>query len=199
MIEEVVLATKNEGKIREFTSLLGQVFEKIISLRDLGSLPGIVEDGKTFRENALKKARVIAEFTQKTTLADDSGLEVPAICGRPGIFSSRYAGDNAKDRENIDKLLKELSGITDRRARFVCSLALVFPSGKEIIVEGACEGTILDEPRGEGGFGYDPVFFLSELGKTMAELTPKEKNTISHRARAVRALIMYINGQKIAD
>jgi len=195
MMKEVVLATRNKGKIKEFADLLGQVFEKIISLRDLGSLPDIIEDGKTFKENALKKARSVAKFTQKTALADDSGLEVEALGGRPGVFSSRYAGENAGDKENLEKLLKELNGITNRKARFVCNLALVFPDGQEIIVEGVCEGIILDEPRGEGGFGYDPVFFLPDLNKTMAELTLQEKNLISHRSRAIKALIMYINGQ----
>ena len=196
MIKEVVIATTNQGKVKELADLLHGVFEKISSLTDYDFLPNIVEDGKTFGENALKKARILSEFTLKTTLADDSGLEVDALGGRPGIFSSRYASENAGDEENIKKLLEELKGITDRKARFVCNLALVFPGAHEIIVEGACEGTILDEPRGQGGFGYDPVFFLPELNKTMAELPRQEKNLISHRGRAVKALIMYVNGRK---
>jgi XTP/dITP diphosphohydrolase len=196
MIKEIVIATTNQGKAKEFADLLGGVFEKIASLNNYDSFPNIVEDGKTFGENALKKARAIAIFTKKTTLADDSGLEVEALEGRPGILSSRYAGENAGDKENIKKLLKELKGITDRNARFVCNLALVFPGGQEIVVEGNCEGIILDKPRGGGGFGYDPLFFLPELNKTMAELSPQEKNMISHRGRAVKALIMYINGRK---
>ena len=196
MIKEIVIATTNQGKVKELAELLDGVFEKIGSLNDYDVFPNIVEDGKTFGENALKKARAIAIFTKKTTLADDSGLEVEALEGRPGIFSSRYAGENAGDKENIKKLLEELKGITDRKARFVCSLALVFPGAQEIIVEGTCDGIILDEPRGQGGFGYDPVFFLPELNKTMAELQRKEKNLISHRGRAVKALIMYVNGRK---
>jgi XTP/dITP diphosphohydrolase len=199
MIKEVVLATKNRGKIKELTTLLNHVFEKIISLIDLDSVPNIIEDGNTFKENALKKAHSISEFTQKPALADDSGLEVEILGGRPGVFSSRYAGENAGDRDNINKLLQELSGISNRRGRFVCNLALVFPGGREIIVEGTCEGIITHEPRGKGGFGYDPVFFIPEIKKTMAELTFEEKNLISHRARAVRALIMYINGQRINE
>lgn len=195
MMKEVVLATTNKGKIREFSDLLGHVFGRITSLNDLCHIPDIVEDGKTFKENALKKARTVSRLTNKIALADDSGLEVEALQGRPGVFSSRYAGENAGDRENIEKLLRELNGVTDRRARFVCSLALVFPDGREIVVEGVCEGIILDEPRGEGGFGYDPVFFLPELNKTMAELTLEEKNLISHRSRAMKALVMYIDGQ----
>lgn len=197
MIKEVVIGTTNQGKVKELTDLLDGLFEKIVSLRDFDSIPNIVEDGKTFSENALKKARAVARLTQKTTLADDSGLEVEVLGGSPGIFSARYAGDNAGDRENIKKLLKELNGITERKARFVCNLAFVFPNGQEIVVEGTCEGIILDEPRGEGGFGYDPVFFLPELNKTMAELTAKEKNFVSHRARAVKALMMYLNGRTV--
>jgi XTP/dITP diphosphohydrolase len=196
MIKEVVLATKNQGKIKEFTELLSPVFGKVLSLREFNSLPEIVEDGETFGENALKKARVISKLTHKITLADDSGLEVDALGGRPGVFSSRYAGENAGDEENINKLLQELKGAANRNARFVCCLALVFPDGKEITVEGRCEGVIVEEPKGKGGFGYDPVFYLPELNKTMAELTLEEKNLLSHRSRAVNALIMYLNGQK---
>jgi XTP/dITP diphosphohydrolase len=199
VIKEIVLATRNEGKVREFVALLDQVVETIMSLRELNSIPDVVEDEDTFRKNVLKKARFISRITQKITLADDSGLEVDALGGRPGIYSSRYAGENADDEENIRKLLNELKDVNDRGAKFVCNLALVFPSGEEIVVEGACEGVILQEPRGEGGFGYDPVFFLPELNKTMAELTPDEKNLISHRARAVRALVMYINGHKVNE
>lgn len=191
-----MLATKNRGKIEEFISLLRGVFQKIMTLTDLDSAPDIVEDGNTFRENALKKARSISEFTQKLVLADDSGLEVEALGGRPGIFSSRYAGEGARDKDNIDKLLRELSGLSNRKGRFVCSIALVSPDGKEIVAEGACEGIIIDEPRGESGFGYDPVFLIPEMNKTFAELGPEEKNRISHRARAVKALISLINRQE---
>lgn len=191
-----MLATKNRGKIEEFISLLRGVFQKIMTLTDLDSAPDIVEDGNTFRENALKKARFISEFTQKLVLADDSGLEVEALGGRPGIFSSRYAGEGARDKDNIDKLLRELSGLSNRKGRFVCSIALVSLDGKEIVAEGACEGIIIDEPRGESGFGYDPVFLIPEMNKTFAELGPEEKNRISHRARAVKALISLINRQE---
>ncbi len=189
-IMKVVLATNNQGKIKEFAILLNRVFEKVISLRDLGSMPDIIEDGDTFGEHALKKARAISEFTQKPTLADDSGLEVEILGGRPGVFSARYAGDKASDKENIIKLLQELGGASNRKARFICNLALVIPNEREIIVEGTCEGIITHEPRGEGGFGYDSVFFVPKMNKTFAELSFKEKNLISHRAHAVRALIM---------
>ncbi len=197
MVKEIIIATTNRGKTKEFAELLKGVFENIFSLIDFDSVPSIVEDGKTFGENALKKARTVAGFTGRTTLADDSGLEVEALGGRPGIFSARYAGENAGDKQNINKLLQELSDKADRNARFVCSLALVFPDGQEIVAEGTCEGIIVDEPRGEGGFGYDPVFFLPELGKTMAELAPHEKNLVSHRARAVKALVLYLNGRTV--
>lgn len=196
MIKEIVIATRNTGKVKELTALLGHVVEKITPLRELNSVPDIVEDGDTFRMNALKKARLVSGVTGKITLADDSGLEVDGLGGRPGVFSSRYAGEGASDKDNIRKLLEELNGISDRNARFVCDLALVFPDGEEIVVEGICEGVILERPRGDGGFGYDPVFFLPDVDKTMAELTAEEKNLISHRARAVRALVMYINGRK---
>lgn len=193
MIEEVILATRNEGKIKEFKSLLTGKVGEIISLRELESIPDVIEDGKSYAENAIKKAREICRQFNKVCLADDSGLEVDALNGRPGIFSSRYGGNGTDDKENIRKLLSELVSSSNRRARFVCNLALVYPDGREIIAEGRCDGVILDKPRGESGFGYDPVFFIPELGKTMAELTPEEKNRLSHRARAVDALMLRIN------
>ncbi|MGH7801790.1 MAG: XTP/dITP diphosphatase [Thermodesulfobacteriota bacterium] len=205
MVKEVLLATRNEGKIKEFSALLSPVFERVISLRELDTVPDIIEDKETFKQNALKKARIISGLTLKVTLADDSGLEVESLGGRPGIFSARYAGEKAGDKENIKKLLKELNGVGDRRARFVCALALVFPDGlkgliasiREIVVEGRCDGIIIDDPRGESGFGYDPVFFLPQIKKTMAELTPEEKNLISHRALAVRKLITCLQELRI--
>lgn len=189
MIEEVVLATGNQGKVREFSGLLKGVFGRITSLRNLDSPPEVVEDGETFRDNALKKARAIAEYSGKPALADDSGLEVDALGGRPGVYSARYAGENATDKDNVIKLLAEMEGRNEREARFVCCLALVFPDGRETVVRGTCEGVISLEPRGEGGFGYDPVFYLPDFEKTMAEIDPGIKNKISHRARAAEKLI----------
>lgn len=188
MIKEVVLATKNQGKAEEFSKLLKGVFKKIISLKEYDNPPEVIEDGKTFRDNALKKARELAHYTGKLTLADDSGLEVEALDGRPGVYSARYSGENATDRSNIEKLLAELADASNRKARFVCVLALVNPEGEEIVVEGFCEGEILDEPRGERGFGYDPVFYLPDRDKTMAELDPEIKNRISHRSNALNQL-----------
>ncbi len=189
MIEKIVLATANKGKVREFEGLLGGVFGNIVSLNDLASPPGVIEDGETFRENAVKKARAIASYSGIPALADDSGLEVDALGGRPGVYSARYAGEGATDGDNITKLLSELEGADNRRARFVCFLALVTPEGKEITAEGRREGVIMMEPRGGGGFGYDPVFFLPEYNKTMAEIPAELKNKISHRARAADSLI----------
>jgi XTP/dITP diphosphohydrolase len=194
MIEEVVLATGNKGKLREFAGLLEGVFGKIISLNELDLPPEIIEDGGTFEENALKKARAIAAYSDKPTLADDSGLEVEALGGRPGVYSARYAGEDADDKNNIAKLLYELEGINDRKARYVCVLALVTPEGGATVVRGECEGVILNEPRGDRGFGYDPVFFVPEFGKTMAEIEPGLKNKISHRARAAESLIRRLRG-----
>jgi XTP/dITP diphosphohydrolase len=186
--KEVVLATGNKGKVKEFTKLLEGVFGNVISLSDLDSPPEVIEDGRTFRDNALKKAREIAKYSGKLTLADDSGLEVDALDGRPGVYSARYSGDGATDKTNILKLLAELGDNPNRKARFVCVLALVDPNGDELVVEGFCEGVILDKPRGEGGFGYDPVFYLPDREKTMAEIDPELKNQISHRANALKNL-----------
>lgn len=192
MITEIVLATENKGKLKELVNLFKGVFLNIISLTDLDSPPEVIEDGETFLDNALKKARIIARYSGKPALADDSGLEVEVLRGRPGVYSARYAGENATDRENISKLLDELRDKENRNALFVCLLALVTPEGKERAVRGTCEGVILDKPRGEGGFGYDPVFYLPELNKTMAEIPPELKNRISHRAQAVALLIKHL-------
>ena len=189
MIEKAVLATRNKGKVKEFSELLLGVVANVVSLDDLEDPPEVVEDGETFKDNALKKARAICEYSGLPALADDSGLEVDALGGRPGVYSARYAGAGASDSDNYEKLLEELGDDPDRRARFVCVLALVFPDGKEITSEGECPGMITDGPRGEGGFGYDPVFYVPGKAKTMAELPPEVKNELSHRARAVRNLI----------
>ena len=192
MIDKIVLATGNKGKLREFRGLLVGVFGKIVSLNDLESPPEVTEDGETFRENALKKARAVAAYSGLPALADDSGLEAEALGGRPGVYSARYAGEGAADSDNIAKLLSELQGVVNRKASFVCVLALVTPDGKEITAEGTCEGVILTGPRGEGGFGYDPVFLLPEYNRTMAEIPAELKNKISHRARACESLVKHL-------
>ena len=195
MIDEIVLATGNKGKVKEFEGLLPGIAVRIIGLGDLESPPEVVEDGETFLDNALKKARTIAKYSGKPALADDSGLAVDALGGRPGVYSARYSGDDATDEKNIDKLLGELGDAEHRSARFVCFLALVTPDGKETVVSGKCEGVILTEPRGSGGFGYDPVFYLPEYGKTMAEIPADLKNRISHRARAAEKLVRILKGE----
>ena len=184
-----VLASSNQKKIKELRAILSKVMTdvEVITLAEAGITDEIVEDGNTFAENALIKARVAAS-TGNIGIADDSGLTVDALGGAPGIYSARYAGDHGNDEANNQKLLENLKGIKDRRAAFVCNIACVFPDGSEpIVVEGKVEGEILEAPRGESGFGYDPLFWSPLLGKTLAEALPEEKNTISHRANALAA------------
>jgi len=160
---------------------------RVRSLDEFEGAPEVVEDGATYEENALKKARSAAAFTGKPSLADDTGLEVEALDGRPGIHAARFAGEHCSFQDNITKLLTVLKGVPRERraARFVCVLAFVGPDGREELVRGELEGRITEEPAGIEGFGYDPVFFSPEAGKTLAELSPEEKNRISHRRRAV--------------
>lgn len=187
---ELVIATRNTGKLREIQALLAPLGLKILSLRDFPEIPDIVEDGKTFGENAIKKAAAVARLTGRVAIADDSGLAVDALQGRPGVFSSRYAGEEANDAGRYRKLLKEMAGIPrgKRRAAFICAMAVASPGGKVEVVEGECRGEIAFAPQGSHGFGYDPVFYLPDRCKTMAELEPEVKNRISHRARALEKL-----------
>ena len=187
---EVVIATRNAGKLLEIQSILAPLGLKIISLSHFPEIPEIIEDGQTFEENAVKKAVAVARQTGRIAIADDSGLAVDALHGRPGVFSSRYAGENATDADRYRKLLKEMAEIPQRKrgAAFICAIAVASPEGKTETVEGQCHGEIAPTPRGSHGFGYDPVFYLPELGKTMAELDPEVKNRISHRARALERL-----------
>lgn len=196
MIEQAVIATTNRGKVKEFKSLLSGVIKNLLSINDFNHIPEIEETGSTFEENALIKARAVCKITGITSIADDSGLEVSTLDNRPGIFSARYAGENATDSDNIDKLLNELHGAKDRSARFVCCIALVDTVGNESTFTGSCEGVILDERRGEGGFGYDPVFYFPSADKTFAELSLEEKNKHSHRAKAIGKLRDYLSNLK---
>ncbi len=191
---KLVLATRNPGKIREIKALLKGLPVEILTLEDLPGLSLPPEDGKTFRENALKKARAVARATGLWALSDDSGLEVDHLRGRPGIYSARYAGEGSTDEENNRKLLEELEGVPwdERKARYRCVIALVDPKGRSFTFEGECEGVIAESPKGRGGFGYDPLFFLPEKGKTMAELEPEEKNRISHRGKALRQFVLWL-------
>jgi XTP/dITP diphosphohydrolase len=184
---KILLATANMGKIRELQEMLKGQAIQVLSLKDFPDFPEIEETGTSFAENALLKARKAAEVSGLVSLADDSGLEVDALNGEPGIFSARYAGEPKSDERNIDKLLAKLESVPEgnRTARFRCVIAVVVPDGREFLAEGTVEGRILFARRGLGGFGYDPVFFLPQLNKTMAELSLEEKNTISHRAQAL--------------
>lgn len=187
---EVIVATRNKGKLREFRDALKGMNLRIYGLSDLPDAPEVEEDGDSFTENALKKARFYAAYFGKLTLADDSGLEVDRLAGRPGVYSARYAGERASSRENNLKLLRELEGISisKRRARFRCVVAIKSPAGKEAIVEGSCTGRIGFKEKGRKGFGYDPLFIVPGEGRTMAQLSLEEKNRISHRGNALKKI-----------
>jgi len=186
---QIILATRNEDKIKEIRELLHSLKIEILTLRDFPDAPEVEEDGATLEENAIKKARTIAEFTGLTAVADDTGLEVAYLNGEPGVFSSRYAGEHATYADNVQKLLQKLHGVPweKRGAKFRCVVALCNQREKHT-VEGVCEGVITEEPRGERGFGYDPVFYVPEYGRTFAEMELEFKNQISHRAKAFIAL-----------
>ena len=191
-MNKILIATKNKGKAREFEHLMAPYGIEVLSLLDIDYEGDIIEDGETFEENALIKARAIAKEYGITVLADDSGLEVDALDGAPGVYSARYAGDARDDEANMDKVLFELQATPDlntRSARFICSLALVSEAGDEYVVSGACEGLILDEKRGLEGFGYDPIFYLPHLDKTMAQIPKTQKNVLSHRSQAFQKLL----------
>lgn len=200
---EVVIATKNAGKVKEFEALFGAKGIAVRSLRDYPDIPDIVEDGETFLANALIKARTVAKAIGAPVIADDSGLAVERLNGAPGVYSARYAGEPSDDAANNRKLLDELGrlgamagagtnpeGLTLlSAAKFVCAMALVDADGNTLAaVEGECLGAIVSEPRGEHGFGYDPLFYIPQLGRTMAELSMDEKNALSHRGQALRKL-----------
>ncbi len=181
----IVLATSNKNKLKEIQEILKEYPVAIKSLADFGPMPEAVEDGETFDENAYKKAIHYAKVLGVPCLADDSGLAVDALDGRPGVYSARYAGPGATDWDNCEKLLGEMAGTTKRTAHFVCVLSLATPAGPALTWEARCEGEITHERRGESGFGYDPVFFSPELGKTFAEVSMAEKSSVSHRGRAL--------------
>lgn len=185
----VVLATGNAGKVRDFGRLMQGTGIELVSSGELGIAIEVDETGETFRENALLKARAHTSRTEYPVLADDSGIAVVALGGAPGVRSARYAGPEQDGKANNRKLLEAMRGQEDRRAAFVVALALIFPSGEEIVVEGRCEGTIAEEERGSNGFGYDTLFYREDLGLTFAEASPDQKNARSHRGAAVAALL----------
>ncbi|PAY12279.1 XTP/dITP diphosphatase [Bacillus sp. 7705b] len=190
IMKEAIIATHNPGKVKEFKEILEPKGYEVKSLAEIGFTDEIEETGHTFEENAILKAEAVAKAVNKMVIADDSGLSVDNLGGRPGVYSARYAGEQKDDQANIDKVLSELRGIEkeQRTARFRCALAVSIPGEETKTVEGHVEGYIAEEPRGEYGFGYDPIFIVKDKDKTMAELTSDEKNIISHRADALKKL-----------
>ena len=186
----VVLATHNPHKVKEILAIFGEAPIQFMTLDNFPGAPEVIEDGKTLEENAQKKAYEIAHFTKHIALADDSGLEVDFLDGMPGVISARFAGTNCSFADNNKKLLSSMKGVPTehRRARFRCVMALAVPKGATQTVEGVLNGYITDQLRGEGGFGYDPVFLVPDQGKTLAEMGPAQKNTLSHRYKALQAI-----------
>ena len=178
MLSILVIATTNQNKLREFKEIFKDLDIEIKSLSDFGPLPPAIEDGVTFDENAYKKAFHTAKVLGLPAIADDSGLVVDALDGAPGVYSARYSGENATDDDNCSKLLKELKNVDNRSAHFECVLSIAVPSGPALTYEGRCNGVIIDERKGDNGFGYDPIFFFEELGKTFAQLSMEEKNRV---------------------
>lgn len=186
MISMIVIATRNANKVAEFRQILRDFPFELRSLADFGPIPEAIEDGNSFDENAYKKAVHTARILGLPAIADDSGLVVEALGGEPGIYSARYAGPSATDDENCQKLLMKLAGKPNRRAAFHCVISIAVPSGPALTYEAQCEGIILEEKIGRKGFGYDPLFLYEPLQKTFAELSPEEKNAVSHRGKALQ-------------
>ncbi|UOQ93931.1 XTP/dITP diphosphatase [Halobacillus shinanisalinarum] len=187
-MKQLVIATKNAGKVTEFREMFSKYQISVKSLLDFDQrIDDIAENGVTFEENATIKAEAIAAKFEIPVVADDSGLEIDALDGAPGIYSARYAGEDKNDQKNLEKALRELDGVPDeqRTARFVCAVAVARPGRNTFTVRGTCEGTIARQPKGEGGFGYDPIFVPLHSDRTMAEHTSEEKNSISHRKHAI--------------
>lgn len=183
---ELIVATRNKDKCKELQALLQDLGVRIRTIGDFPGAPDVVEDGTTCEANAIKKAQSAARFTGLPAIADDTGLEVAALDGRPGVYAARYAGESATYEDNWRKLLRELNGVpvSRRQARFVTAAAIAYPDGRVQMALGTLDGVITEQPRGTAGFGYDPVFLVPEKEKTLAEMTPEEKNQVSHRARA---------------
>lgn len=182
----IVLASTNKGKTREIRELLKGHPIDIKNLNDFGPIPEVIEDGKTFDDNAYKKASFTARILGYPAMADDSGLCVDALDGAPGVYSARYAGENASDADNVKKMLDELKDKKNRNAAFKCVISIAVPTGAALTYEGECYGIITEKPAGSNGFGYDPLFFFPELNKTFAQLSSGEKGRVSHRGKALR-------------
>jgi len=196
-VREIIIATKNAGKVKDFETLFSPKGFKVKSLLDFPEIEDVEETGVTFAENATLKAEAISSALNKPVIADDSGLAIDALNGEPGVYSARYAGENKDDNANIEKVLQKLNDVPfeKRTARFHCALAIAVPGKRTEIVEGTCEGHILEEKRGENGFGYDPIFFVEKWRCSMAELTKEQKNQISHRANALKRVAPLIDAQ----
>lgn len=196
-MEKLVFATGNEGKMREIREILGRPGLTILSQKEAGIVSDAEENGTTFEANALIKARAVAAQTDALVLADDSGLEIDYLNGEPGVYSARYMGEDTPYKIKNQKLLDLLEGVPEekRTARFVCVIAAVLPDGREFTTRGTIEGIIGYESRGEGGFGYDPIFFVPEFGCSTAELTMEQKNLVSHRGKALRAMKEVLEGE----
>lgn len=186
----IIFATGNAGKMREIREILSDLPYEVVSMKEAGAEADIVEDGTTFEENALIKARTIAKLTGEIAMADDSGLEVDYLDKAPGIFSARFLGEDTSYAIKNKYLIDKLDGVEgkERSARFVCAIACVWPDGKERVCRATIEGELAKAPAGENGFGYDPIFYVPEFGKTTAQLSLEEKNEISHRAKALREM-----------
>ena len=189
-MKEILIATNNQGKADEYAAMFAPLGLTVKTLKDVANAPEIIEDGQTFTENALKKAQTLTDFLQIPVLADDSGLVVDALNGEPGIYSARYAGDHDDDKNNA-KLLANLKGVAEakRTAHFHCSIVVTAPDKEPLVVEGDAYGRILEAKQGKAGFGYDPLFYYPELGKTFAQLSRAEKNEVSHRGLALKKLM----------
>ena len=187
MAEKFILASHNPGKLREMSEILGKLGIEVVSPKELGITVEVEETGTTFAENAMLKAKTICTAAQLPAIADDSGLCVDALNGGPGVYSARYGGEELDDKGRYMLLLSSMQGQTTRAAHFACAIACAFPNGDTLTAEGRCDGTIAFAPMGEGGFGYDPVFFIPELKKTFGQLNGEEKSAISHRGRALKA------------
>ncbi|MBR6839474.1 MAG: XTP/dITP diphosphatase [Oscillospiraceae bacterium] len=194
---KLIIASNNAHKLTEMKAILAPFFDDVQSMREAGIEHETVEDGKTFMENAVKKARELAEISGCCAIADDSGLCVDALGGAPGVYSARYSGVHGDDKANNRKLLKELEGTNDRGAHYTCAIALVWPDGRLLTAEDYLYGEIAHDERGSNGFGYDPLFLIPELGRRTAEISPEEKNRISHRGKALRQLVEKLKSSEI--
>ncbi|MCP4720417.1 MAG: XTP/dITP diphosphatase [Desulfobacteraceae bacterium] len=188
MKQIIVLATTNKGKTREIRELLKNFPIEIKNLEDFGPIPEVIEDGETFDDNAYKKASFTARVLGHPAMADDSGLCVEALNGAPGVYSARYAGENATDADNVQKLLNALKDQENRNASFQCVISIAMPTGEALTYEGQCKGVLTREPAGENGFGYDPLFFFPQFDKTFAQLSIPEKGEVSHRGKALKEI-----------